>query len=294
MTNLVEISFQEVRWILWARRRWLILAIIAALVAGIVYAVVSSSRYEATMTLVRNDIETSSELTSFGSSILGFAGFGASDTGPFEIFLNTLQSDEVYDRLYEDDPDLIHDLLRLSDEERQAKAINLSLLSPRRYVHLVFGLPASVPIDGARAKEYIDSMVSIENRADIVRILVRHESSEMALKLLSGLVETADDVVREGYAVSIGKRIDFISEYLRQEQPVSIVGALSRRQETLLSHFVALEVDSSYSFHVVAEPRVGAVATPPPLLQIVGILLAVFLGLAVWLAVIVFPPKAGN
>jgi hypothetical protein len=134
-------------------------------------------------------------------------------------------------------------------------------------------------------------MVQIENRAEIVRITARHEDRELVLRFLSLLISNADEIVREGYSKSIEKRIDFISEYLQKPRPVSIVGSLSRRQETLLAHFVALEVDGNYSFHIVAGPTAGAIAKPPPLMLMTTIFLASFLGAAACVSIVISPSK---
>jgi hypothetical protein len=290
MAMVTELSFSDIYSIIRARRYWYLSALFVTFLAIVLFVLAVSSKFNASVTVVQNDLETSNELISFQTSVFGFAGFGGGDVGPFDLFLNSLQTNAVYERIYGSDPKLVHDLLELTDAERENGVISLSPLSPSRYVNALFGLPADVPIDGEIMRERLGDMVKIQNRSDIVRITVRHENRDLAVRFLASLIGNSDDLVREGYLDSIEERIDFISEYLKGDQSRSVLEALSRRQEKLLSHFVALKVDADYSYRVVDKLSAPTIAEPPPLFLIAATALALSFGLVTWLVVVVFPP----
>lgn len=281
-----ELSLDDIVERVLVRKTWFLVALVACLTITVLYGLVAGSKFTASASVINNEIETSNELISFQSTVLGFGGFKSDQVGPFDIFLYTLHSNDLFEKLINDDRNLVQAVLGLSEEEIEKGGIAIPLWSPNRYVNIVYGLPTYLPLTGEVVREQLNDRIRVSARDDVYTVAFSDRSRENAVEILKRLLDYSDELVKSSYLNAIEAKTLFISDSLSDSNlPADVQIALARRQERLLAHYVALKSEGSYSYQTLDRVWAPTIPSPPPIILVFIGLLCVAIMSIVWLSI---------
>jgi len=252
----------------------------------VLLGIVIKPKFHAVAVIAQNEIENNNELISFKTGAFGIAALTGEKVGAFEIFLKTLGSADIYEKLAGDKV-LIASLLDLSEEEIEKNIVYVSYFNPQRYIRQLYGIPPYEPLNGTTLKRRLGKYLSIKSKNEIYEISFSSRHREHALQTLNDLILFGDKNVKTSYSSSIKGSLDFLgNESSISNYPKTVANAFSKRLEKMISHYAILQNDYPYSYQMIEKPNTSVYPTPPPIGMIFSGLTILFFMFSGWYSLI--------
>ena len=279
-----DVTLSELAFKLWRGKIWIILGVALGLVAAVFYLNRATFLYTATMKVTAAPSSQSSSSSRLGAlgGLASLAGMsvGATAASPFDIYLETLTTENVARRLASD-PRIMRTVFKSDwniqarrwEEPRQGIRARLG-----RSLKQAIGVPVAI-WRAPRERElagFLSSQMEIlrDAKSPVVTITLRHSNPQFAAELLSAVNREADRLIRDNVLVRSRSYADYLSHRLPTvtvaEQREALTQVLSEQEKSIMM------ASSSVSFAatVVSGPVVSPLPTKPNVMMVilVGIL----------------------
>lgn len=283
-------TFLEVAVSLWRGKWWVIGGLIVGLLAAVLYLDRQSFLYTASMkvTAAPSSQGSGPRLGALGglASLAGVGASGGSTASPFEIYLETLASEDVA-RIVAADPEIMRTIFAedwdaASQRWREpARGVKWKLVRATRQL---LGLPVLEwsPPDARRLAAFLSSQLVIErdSKTPVVRIALDDSKPAFAERLLMAVGKATDGVVRRAALARSRSYAEYLERKLPTvtvaEQRASLVEVLGEQEKSLMM----ANSSTPYAAIVVSGPTTSPLPTKPNGLAIIaaGALLGLVLG----------------
>lgn len=281
-----DLTLAELAARLWAGKFWIIAGAIGGLAAAVLYLNSVTFAYTASMKVTAAPSSQSSAPRS--GSLGGLAALAgvslnaaASGASPFEIYLETLSSENVARRLA-NDAKIMHtvfakdwDASRRRWREPERGIVSRMLRGSKQ----ALGIPVKSwrRPDARELADFLGEEISIQRdaRSPIVGVMLNHPDPQFAMQLLSDVSRQTDRLIRESVLTRSRSYADYLERKLPTvtiaEQREALVQALSEQEKSIMMASSTVP----FAATVVSGPVVSALPTKPNAMVVVLALLIV-------------------
>jgi uncharacterized protein involved in exopolysaccharide biosynthesis len=284
-------TFAEIAVAIWWGKWWVLGGAVLGLLASVLYLDRQTFLYTASMQVTAAPSSqggSSSRLGALGglASLAGVGGVSSGGASPFDIYLETLTSEDTA-RMLARDPEIMRTVFADDWDEQArrwrepARGIKWSV---SRAARQLVGLPVptwSVP-DARQLAGVISSQLSIERdtKTPVVRISLDGSDPAFAKRLLSAVGSETDRLVRRAALTRSRSYADYLERKLPTvtvaDQRASLIDALGEQEKSLMM----ANSTTPFAAIVVSGPTVSALPTKPNGLAILtsGTLVGLIIG----------------
>lgn len=293
-----DITFADIALRVWRRKYWVAICAVVGLLGGVAYLNVKTHLYTATMKVTAAPSSAaaggSSRLSGLGglASLAGLAAAGGGSASPFDLYLETLLSEEVAESVAQDQ-DLMRSIFPAqwdtqSRRWREPPASAFSGLA--RLVKSLIGLPVK-PWTPPGKRELMDHLgermtVVRDIKSPVVVVSLDESSPSLAARLIDRVGDTTDRLVRRDALARARSYADYLQRKLPtvtvSEHRAALVDALSDQEKSLMMATSSLP----YAAIIISGPSVSPLPTKPngPMVLVSTTLAGLMLGLLLVLA----------
>ncbi len=292
-----DLTFVEIAARVWTKKWWVVGAAVVGLIAAVIFLDRQTFYYTASLKVTAAPSSQGSSGSRLGGlgGLASLAGLSAGSSGgatPFEVYLDTLKSEDVA-RSIAVDPMIMRKIFagHWDAEEQRWREPPVGLRQRMmRSIRGVLGLPAAKwsPPDHRQLAGFLSLQLAVDedSKSPIVRIRLDYEDPAFAVLLLQRLNTEADRLVRRREL----SRARAYADYLERKLPtVTVADQRAALIETLSEQEKALMMASSstsFAARIVSGPTVSALPTKPNGMMILGTGAAVGILVGLFVAIV--------